>query len=658
MQEQKEIGYRAEITLQPSLFISRNTIILLLLIIGGSALLYSSSAITMSLDGLPGYPAASKTVAINGANRWDGDTKVTVPTFDFSPSSSQALKVSPLFEHYYHSHSTAKSLGAPLTIAFPTDQGWIQFFGSGALLLPADQEKHTFSAENVQSKGPLVELIYPGARDQGTGIVRLPLLQSLLTFGSQVPIGGKGSPLTYVDLRKAASPDRMLPAPAAGHAAKVSSTELQKVFIKGGTRAGKNVGHLIPQPLWNYINRADVSPNGWETDFGAPLTEALPFAITKNGRIHRMLVQTFLRDGLVLDQGSLDAAGQPQIQRLDISVAYLRTFGPPAVAIKPMQTIWAQGDDDTALFTEPGTGHVVAHVGQNFPLALLGETTWSNGMLWYHVQWTAVKRTGAAWAPATSITFTSPGSVAGRASFDVLSPDLAAYLASIGDNVDAVVYDVTRQRYYSYNADAQFVTGSSIKVPILLTFLDMIERQHRQPSNYEMYLLTTMIENSNNDSASILYYRVVGGAAGVASYMQRISITGLNPYPNAFGWSLITPMAMVHLLTDLYEGKILTAHDRNLALDLMENIENDQQVGVGDTAPSGATTAMKDGWVIGPDGLWAMNSSGIVTSGQETYIISVYTTGQTLLGDGQAIARHVCGTVASLLISFDRETPS
>ena len=216
MQEQKEIGYRAEITLQPSLFISRNTIILLLLIIGGSTLLYSSSAITMSLDGLPGYPAASKTVAINGANRWDGDTKVTVPTFDFSPSSSQALKVSPLFEHYYHSHSTAKSLGAPLTIAFPTDQGWIQFFGSGALLLPADQQKYTSAAENVQPKGPLVELIYPGARDQGTGIVRLPLLQSLLTFGSQVPIGGKGSPLTYVDLRKAASPDRMLPAPAAG----------------------------------------------------------------------------------------------------------------------------------------------------------------------------------------------------------------------------------------------------------------------------------------------------------------------------------------------------------------------------------------------------------------------------------------------------------
>ena len=72
-------------------------------------------------------------------------------------------------------------------------------------------------------------------------------------------------------------------------------------------------------------------------------------------------------------------------------------------------------------------------------------------------------------------------------------------------------------------------------------------------------------------------------------------------------------------------------------------------MGVGDTAPSGATVAMKDGWLPGPDSLWAMNSSGIVTVNQETYIIAVYTRGQGTLEDGQSIARHVCGTVASLL---------
>lgn len=93
-------------------------------------------------------------------------------------------------------------------------------------------------------------------------------------------------------------------------------------------------------------------------------------------------------------------------------------------------------------------------------------------------------------------------------------------MASIGSNVDAVVYEVTRQRYYIYNASAQFITGSSMKVPIMLTFLNMTEQEGREPDANEKNLLTTMIENSNNDSASALYYGEIGGAAGVASYPQ------------------------------------------------------------------------------------------------------------------------------------------
>jgi len=39
-----------------------------------------------------------------------------------------------------------------------------------------------------------------------------------------------------------------------------------------------------------------------------------------------------------------------------------------------------------------------------------------------------------------------------------------------------------------------------------------------------------------------------------------------------------------------------------------------------------------------------------VTVSQETYIIDVYTRGQSTIREGQRIAQHVCGTVASLLI--------
>ncbi len=59
---------------------------------------------------------------------------------------------------------------------------------------------------------------------------------------------------------------------------------------------------------------------------------------------------------------------------------------------------------------------------------------------------------------------------------------------------------------------------------------------------------------------------------------------------------------------------------------------------------------MKDGWLPGPDDLWAMNSSGIVTLGGETYIIAVDTQEQNSLEDGQTIVQRVCNVVASLLL--------
>jgi hypothetical protein len=66
---------------------------------------------------------------------------------------------------------------------------------------------------------------------------------------------------------------------------------------------------------------------------------------------------------------------------------------------------------------------------------------------------------------------------------------------------------------------------------------------------------------------------------------------------------------------------------------------------------SNATVTLQDGWVTGGDDLWAVNSSGIITLGKETYIISVYTQEQQTLEDGEKITSKVCSTVASLLAS-------
>lgn len=574
----------------------------------------------------------------NGSDRWTDDAQTTLPAFDFSPSDKQKASISPLFTGYYNSHVGVKNLGTPLTVAFPTNQGWVQFFTMGALMLPTGPQENTYD-DVSEDHDMLTLLAASGVSDPDTRIVRLPLSQALLTAGSQEPLGGSGSSLTYVDLRAAANPDLMRPAPAQVAA----SIEDEKIFMKGGTRGNKDVGHLIPLPIWSYIQRADISPDGWEADFGAPLTEALSFTTTQQGSFHQMQVQVFLRDIVVMDQ----SGPAPDIQRLMTGVDYLRTIGPPSI-FSSQKTVWVQSDI-TLLLKAPVNGQEVAHVGLHFPLTLLGDSSWQAGVLWYHVQWALPKSKVSGWVSAANISFASPGNVPGWASMDALSPDLASYLSDIGGSAGVSLYDVTRQRYYTYNANVQFTMASSIKVPIMLAFLDMIEQQGRQPTDTEMNLLIGMIEHSDNDAASALYDEV-GDAAGVTDFLQRKHISGMDLDNGAWGYSQATPQSMIDLLAALNAKKILNDQDRRLAFDLMGHVETGQQAGVGDTAPDGAIVAMKNGWVPGLDGLWAVNSSGIVQAGSEAYIIAVYTQDQSSQGDGEAITQHVCGTVASLLV--------
>ncbi|HKV84184.1 MAG TPA: serine hydrolase [Ktedonobacterales bacterium] len=570
---------------------------------------------------------------------WLAGTQTHAASFAFAAPAPNQGAVDPVFQAYYAAAGGAQQLGAAITSAFPTSDGWLQFFSAGALLLPKAGTTPSASTNTTN-------LYADGVRDTATGVIRLPLTRALLASGSVVPVGGDTSTLTYADLRAASRPDALISDPES-----VSTSDPQgtpsSVFIPESTSASGSLGHLVPMGIWSYLTSAEAAPDGWQIDFGDPLSEALPVTATVQGSIHHLLVQVFWRGIVVEDRGVTDADGDPVVTRLGTGLAYLRTFGPPSVTVRGGTPIW--GLADVAPLTTPDTGAALAHVSLNFPFTATGDTLWTSSGLWYHVRWQTSHSQGAGWAPAIAVTFSKPA--AGSpwwASFDALSPDLASYLTSQGQNASAVVYDLTRGQYYTYNASGQFIMASSAKVPIMLTFLAMTEAQNREPDDNEMYLLTTMIENSDNDSAQALFDEI-GGAPAMSNFLSSVGVGGIAPNPDGWGYSTTTPMAMVQLLTLLRTGKVLTAQDRGLALNLMENVESDQQTGVGDTAPAGATVALKDGWVPGPDNLWAMNSSGIVTLGSETYIIAVYTQEQNQLQDGWTITEHVCGGVGQLL---------
>lgn len=616
------------------------------LVLGVAAVIMGVAAGTL-LDGLNIIPPVHPRAGTVGG-------QPALPETNPNPAGAaflnQRVATDAVFQPYYDAHQGATVLGQAVTPAVPVTGGWLQFFAGGALFEP-DQSLHATRRHDVADldvlaeQNRLAELVAFGLRDPATGVIQLPLLPALLAAGSRVPIGGAGSSLTYVDLRRAAQAERRVPAPTWYQPGASGGPE--GTFIVEETRAGHAMGHVIPPAFWSAITQPALAPNGWATDFGNPLTEALTTTISGASGRQTLTIQLFEHGALMLaTQPGASATATPQ--RLAVGLDYLQTYGPPSVRINSGAHAWVT--TSIALLADADdASQSQAHLGVNFPLTLTSNAAWVRGTLWYQAQWQMPHRQGSGWLPASALSFTQPNDIA-TASFDALDPALAGYLAGQGGHVGAVVYDVSRGVMYEYNPTGGFIVASSIKVEIMVALLTKLEAQGRGPNSTEMYLLTTMIENSNNDSAQALYEEI-GDSLGMAAFMRSIGVGGLKPRPGEWGWSTMTPLTMVQVLALLRDGKVLTPQDRALALNLMGHIESDQQIGVGDTAPAGATVAMKDGWVPGPDGLWAVNSSGIVTLGSETYIIAVYTGEDDSLEAGWDITRHVSGAVCTLLTS-------
>lgn len=580
-----------------------------------------------------------------GASAWANATATTPLSADNDTFGEQTYPVDSQFTANYAARGGQSVLGPAITPAFTSNLGEVQFFASGALLRPASKQP----TASVTAKDDLdPDLASDGDTDTASGVEWLPLTHTLLSDGSAAPIGGVKSSLTYATLRTATQAAALQPKPANTRQIKTNAPLPQTLlvgqgaFVVEGTRAGKLVGHSIPASTWSYINQAHVAPDGWLRDIGEPLTEPLDITATdSDGQQQHLIAQAFWQTIIVSDPADPQATTmQP------IGLDYLHTIGAPNAHPSAGEHLWTT--QDGALRNAPGASALAVSLNTNAAVSLTGAAQWNQGALWYAVTWSSPHRSGTAWSVADALTDTQPSGPT-SAGFDALSPDLASYLSSQGDKVGAVVYDITRNTTYTYRPTQKFIMASSAKVPLMVSYLAYIEAQGRGPNGYEQGVLNAMIEQSDNNAAQVIY-DTIGYDAGQQSYMHAWGIGDYSPDPNGWGWGQWSPADMAHLLTLLQSGKVLNSSDRALAFHLMTNIESDQRFGVGDTAPAGATVAMKDGWVPGPDGAWAVNTSGIVTVGKETYIITVYTREQNSFGSGEDIVNHVCGAVAKAIV--------
>ncbi len=203
---------------------------------------------------------------------------------------------------------------------------------------------------------------------------------------------------------------------------------------------------------------------------------------------------------------------------------------------------------------------------------------------------------------------------------------LLAKLASRQGVVSASVLNLTTGKSYNYRPGQLGVTASIVKVEILGTLLSQAQAAHRPLTTQQRSLATSMIEFSNNSSATALWNQV-GGAPAVAAFDRSLGMTSTTP---ATAWGLTTTTAadQVTLIAHLVEpNNVLSSNSRSYALGLMERVTPTQAWGVSAGAGPGSTVALKNGWLPVGNG-WTVNSIGWIDGAGRNYVLAVLSAGE------------------------------
>jgi hypothetical protein len=242
--------------------------------------------------------------------------------------------------------------------------------------------------------------------------------------------------------------------------------------------------------------------------------------------------------------------------------------------------------------------------------------------------------------PASRSASPSPSASAPAALADPFGAATAAYLGGRAGTVLAAVYDVRTNQTWAIGGGTPQDEASIVKLDILETLLAQRSRSGSALSESDSSLAHSMIEDSDNSSATDLW-DAVGGGTGIGSFNSDAGLAATTPsgcvqcpgFPWP-GWGLTrtVPADQLTLLRQLVEpSRLLTPADRSYALGLMENVTPAQRWGVSGGVPPAVTVALKNGWLPldSADTDWQVNSIGWVSGQGRDYLIAVLTTGSS-----------------------------
>jgi hypothetical protein len=231
-------------------------------------------------------------------------------------------------------------------------------------------------------------------------------------------------------------------------------------------------------------------------------------------------------------------------------------------------------------------------------------------------------------------------------------PNLATALASLikdGGHFAVAVDDLTTGSEAAYGGTQEFVTASIVKVDILVTLLYQAQEAAQALTAEDQDLATTMIENSDNDSASDLYDDV-GGAGAIDDANRVCGLSETTAGTDGY-WGLTTTTVddQIRLLRAVFtRPSKLSSASQEYIQSLMSHVEVDQQWGITAAADSGTEFMVKNGWLPNPD-LWEINSIGEVTHAGQHMLIAVLSDDDPSEDGGISLVEDVAKTAANAM---------
>jgi beta-lactamase class A len=230
-----------------------------------------------------------------------------------------------------------------------------------------------------------------------------------------------------------------------------------------------------------------------------------------------------------------------------------------------------------------------------------------------------------------------------------VSAAVAPLIKASGGHVAVAVDDLTSGTEAAYGT-GEFVTASIVKVDILAALLYERQKSGQSLATEDEDLATTMIENSDNDSASALYADI-GGPAGLDQANQVFGLTHTTAATDGeWGLTSTTVDDQLRLLRQItVTPSVLTAAAQDYIQHLMGDVESDQQWGAPAAAGPGTAYLVKNGWLPNPS-LWSINSIGEIEDRGHRMLVTVLSDDNSSEASGistiQAVARQAVSAVA------------